>query len=63
MRISIADYPLPEAILPECVLSESGENYHGTQWITENGERCVPWNVWSVRKVRTHIKFNHDSVL
>ncbi|KAL4096525.1 hypothetical protein QTP88_021464 [Uroleucon formosanum] len=42
-------YPLPEAALPECVISESGENYRGTQWITEEGDPCVPWNVSSVR--------------
>lgn len=47
----VAVYPLPEAALPECVISESGENYRGTQWITEEGDPCVPWNVSSVRTV------------
>lgn len=49
------DHPLPNAVLPECVISESGENYQGTQWITENGEACVPWNISSVRKVSQSI--------
>lgn len=52
MNISFATvYPLPEAVLPECVISESGENYRGSQWITGDGDPCVPWNVSSVRTV------------
>lgn len=53
-------YPLPEATLPECVISESGENYRGTQWVTGDGDACMPWNVSSVRKVS--LEFSMGSV-
>lgn len=54
----VADYPLPEALLPECLISESGKNYRGTQWVTEDGIPCMPWNVSSVQKVWIYIFTN-----
>ncbi|XP_050534998.1 uncharacterized protein LOC126902018 [Daktulosphaira vitifoliae] len=44
------NYPLPQAELPECTISLSGYQYSGSQWITENGEQCLPWNITELRK-------------
>jgi len=58
MILFVVVYPLLEAALPECGISESSENYRGTQWITENGDPCLSWNISSVRKVSLNIGSN-----
>nr|CAD7573937.1 unnamed protein product [Timema californicum] len=33
----------PEAMTPECAISQAEVGYHGTQWVTDTGLACIPW--------------------
>nr|CAD7403021.1 unnamed protein product [Timema cristinae] len=33
----------PEAMTPECAISQAEVGYHGTQWVTDTGRACIPW--------------------